>query len=118
MPDLSQTIAVGLAVSTFIATCLVPIVLELIKRNGEKKQTKEAGTQQPIFGMTVEGAVERADRIAADYLAEVKAQRDRHELRGVDLEKMLWKQVEANDAMEARLSQANAALSKHDLPNY
>ena len=84
-----------------VGTTAVPVLLAVIN-----KRNKADAQPQATFGipMTVESAVDRGDRIANDYLADLRLQRDEAKS---DV-----------DSLEVRLAAANAALHAAGLPTF
>jgi hypothetical protein len=88
-----------------LGTTAIPVVLALLNRRHKAEAHVEAVTPVATFGLglTVETAVQRGDRIANDYLLDLRTQRDDAKADA----KMAQRSV---DSLEDRLDDANDKL--------
>ena len=116
-------------VGGFLGMTVIPVVLATINRNNKKAAVEPSDEVEPhaTFGipMSAESAVDRGDRIANDYLADLRSQRDeaktdaRAALQLARDVKLKADVVEDRlDECEQRLDLANAALRAAGLPTF
>lgn len=122
-------------VGGFIGLAVMPAVVAVINTHKRKApEAEQKAEPHATFGinMAVEGAVERGDRIANDYLLDLRAQRDEAKALAKEARELalaneakaqaalaISEQFEADlDSVERRLIRANDLLRSSGLPTF